>query len=95
MRSRSNPGRTPTACQGRWYVLDVMRQSSRRRAWVAILIDTDPESWTRGQMPINTNSSWLFLGKHQTRRRAWNCAERLLDLQDAAPLVLPCAATRR
>lgn len=77
----------------RWYVLDVMWRSNRRRTWVALLIDVDPDLWTTGKVS-KAESKWLYLGKHQTYRRAWNCAEQLLDLQDAAPLVLPCGKRR-
>jgi hypothetical protein len=77
----------------RWYVLDVMWRSNRRRTWVALLIDVDPESFVTGQMPA-TESRLLYLGKHRTYDGAWRCAERLLISLDAAPLVLPCGKRR-
>ena len=59
-----------------WFILDVMRKGGDhpRNAWVALLINRDPDTYRAGPM----EERWLDLGKHKSRDDAWDCAGDLI-----------------
>ena len=58
-----------------WYILDVMRKSSRGVQWAALLIDVDPDV----DRPCDAGCScWLDLGRHKSRDDAWDAALQMI-----------------
>jgi hypothetical protein len=71
-----------------WFVLDVMPEHERdvmpcqrKRDWVALMIDADPDELKRNPCPWayrRAREAWLRIpGKHRTRDAAWG---RLQDM---------------
>jgi hypothetical protein len=62
-----------------WFILDVLRKyRGRRNVWVALLVDHDPDDIALYNLWLATQSRWLELGRHKTRRDAWDHAESMM-----------------
>ena len=58
-----------------WFVLDVMRCEARKRNWVALMIDVDPDELG------SRRARQVFVripGKHRNRDAAWDALEELV-----------------
>jgi hypothetical protein len=62
-----------------WFVLDVMRREPRKRDWVALMIDVDPDDFVNRRAGMHaTRNCWVRIpGKHATRDAAWDAFEEL------------------
>jgi hypothetical protein len=69
-------GRPPAG----WFVLDVMRWGARKRNWVALFIDVDPDDFVNRRPGRPATRHWWFRipGKHATRDAAWDTLEELV-----------------
>jgi hypothetical protein len=61
-----------------WFVLDVMKTNSRKRDWVALMIDVDPDDFI-ARRANTTKERWVRIpGKHRTWEAARDALEDLL-----------------
>jgi hypothetical protein len=60
-----------------WYILSVMRKSSRGFQWTALLIGVDADDFVNRRCDAG-QSCWLDLGRHKSRDDAWDAAERMI-----------------
>jgi len=59
-----------------WFVLDVMRKEARKRDWVALMVDVDPDhlDWSR-----TARSALVCIpGKHRTIHAAWGALQDMM-----------------
>ena len=62
-----------------WFVLDVMREKARRRDWVALMIDVDPDDFITHRANTKEPGCWVRIpGKHRHRDAAWDALEDML-----------------
>ena len=73
-------GQSPHAssARGDWFVLEVMRKESRRRDWVALLVDFDPDEYRSGVTPPYRQRWASIPGKHRNREAAVATLEDML-----------------
>jgi len=67
-------------CPPNWFVLDVMREKSRSRVWVALMIDVHPDDmqalYREGR---RARECWVRIhGKHRDRDAAWDALQDTL-----------------
>jgi hypothetical protein len=62
-----------------WFVLDVMRCQARKRDWVALMIDIDPDcpDWRDGSRRAR-NAFVRVPGKHRNKDAAWDAFQDLV-----------------
>jgi hypothetical protein len=60
-----------------WHVLGVVRETSRKWDWVALLIDVDPDDFVNHRPGTHsTRHRWFRIpGKHATREAAWDALD--------------------
>ena len=63
-----------------WFVLDVLRKASRKRNWVALMIDMHPEDFKKYRHGVRkAQSGWVLIpGKHKNLDDAWDALENLI-----------------
>jgi hypothetical protein len=62
-----------------WFVLDLMRRTSRSHSWVALMIDVDPDGHCSGACRARA-SAWVAIpGKHRDRDAAWDALADMLQ----------------
>ena len=62
-----------------WFLLDVMRKESRKWDWVALMFDTDPESYPHGHPPPGMRTCWVRVpGKHRNHDAALGAFQAMM-----------------
>jgi len=58
-----------------WFVLQVIPEEEGGTDWVALVVDTDPDTRCRG-LPSWYRSGWVRIaGEHESREDAWDALE--------------------
>jgi hypothetical protein len=58
-----------------WFVLDVIRREARKRDWVALMVDVDPDELKH----CLCETAWVRVpGKHCNRDAAWDAFQDLV-----------------
>jgi len=70
-----------------WFVLALMRESSRKWDWVALMIDVHPDDYCRGDR--TARQCWFCVpGKHRNKDAAWDALEGLMATRRCGTAVL-------
>ena len=61
-----------------WFVLDVMRKEARKRDWVMLMIDVDPDDFVKNSS-LKAHSQWVLIpGKNKSLDAARDAAKNMI-----------------